>query len=89
MPRIIEQDAWSVVDQCVQQRVRVLEAFLEDVYDTGRVFDDGVIPRGVVTPSSHYHRVASGVSYVITNRRAISSALSEAFATHRIRPVGS
>jgi uncharacterized circularly permuted ATP-grasp superfamily protein len=125
MPRVIEQDAWSVIDHGVQQRVKVLEMFLDDVYDTGRVFDDGVIPRSVVTTSSHFHRVAagvktpngvrihvagidlirdangsfrvlednvrvpSGVSYVMTNRRAISAALSEAFAGHRIRPVGS
>ena len=124
MPRVIEQDAWSVIDQGVQQRVTALERFLEDVYDTGRVFDDGVVPRAVVTTSSHYHRVAagvkspngvrihvagidlirddqgdfrvlednvrvpSGVSYVMTNRRAISAALSEAFTGHRIRPVG-
>ena len=32
-------------------------------------------------------RVPSGVSYVMTNRRAISSALPEPFADHRIRPV--
>ena len=32
-------------------------------------------------------RVPSGVSYVMTNRRAISSALHETFAEHRIRPV--
>ena len=124
MPRVIEQDAWSVIDQGVQQRVKVLELFLDDVYDAGRVFDDGVVPRSVVTTSSHFHRVAagvkspngvrihvagidlirdasgdfrvlednvrvpSGVSYVMTNRRAISAALSEAFAGHRIRPVG-
>jgi len=125
MPRVIEQDAWSVIDQGVQQRVKVLEMFLDDVYDAGRVFDDGVVPRAVVTTSSHFHRVAagvkapngvrihvagidlirdadgsfrvlednvrvpSGVSYVMTNRRAISAALSEAFTGHRIRPVGS
>ncbi len=32
-------------------------------------------------------RVPSGVSYVITNRRAISAALPEPFAEHRIRSV--
>ncbi|WP_244928881.1 circularly permuted type 2 ATP-grasp protein [Nocardioides sp. W7] len=32
-------------------------------------------------------RVPSGVSYVITNRRAISAALPETIAEHRIRPV--
>jgi uncharacterized circularly permuted ATP-grasp superfamily protein len=124
MPRVIEQEAWSVIDRGVQQRVKVLEMFLEDVYDTGRVFADGVVPRSVVTTSSHFHRVAagvkspngvrihvagidlvrdgngqfrvlednvrvpSGVSYVMTNRRAISAALSETFTGHRIRPVG-
>ena len=124
MPRVIEQDAWTVIDRGVQQRVKTLELFLDDVYDTGQVFEDGVVPRSVVTTSSHYHRVAagvqspngvrihvagidlirdargdfrvlednvrvpSGVSYVMTNRRAISAALSEAFTGHRIRPVG-
>ena len=34
-------------------------------------------------------RVPSGVSYVMTNRRAISAALPETIAEHRIRPVAS
>ena len=32
-------------------------------------------------------RVPSGVSYVMTNRRALSASLPELFADHRIRPV--
>ena len=32
-------------------------------------------------------RIPSGVSYVITNRRALTSALPEVFAHHRVRPV--
>ncbi len=123
LPRVIEQDTWSTMEAGVQQRVRTLELFLADIYDAGRVFDDGVIPRRVITTSSHYHRqaanvrppngvrvhvsgidlirdnvgefrvlednvrVPSGVSYVMTNRRAISAALPEAIAEHRIRPV--
>src|SRR6478672_8748288 len=123
VPRVIEMATWLKVDAGVQQRVRALEAFLADVYDAGQVFRDGVIPRRVVTTSSHFHReaggvrppngvrvhvsgidlvrdnlgefrvlednvrVPSGVSYVMTNRRAISSALPESIADHRIRPV--
>ena len=34
-------------------------------------------------------RIPSGVSYVMTNRRALTSALPEVFADHRIRPVRS
>src|SRR6476620_2610819 len=123
LPRVIEMDTWTTIDKGVQQRVRALEHFLADVYDAGQVFDDGVIPRAVITTSSHYHRAAanvrppngvrvhvsgidlirdnqgefrvlednvrvpSGVSYVMTNRRAISAALPETIAEHRIRPV--
>ncbi|WP_370587314.1 circularly permuted type 2 ATP-grasp protein [Yimella sp. cx-51] len=123
VPRLIDNQAWSVVDAGVAQRVRALEAFLADIYGEGQVFNDGVIPRSVVTSSPHFLRAAkginppagvrvhvsgidlirdakgdfrvlednvripSGVSYVMTNRRAMSAALPEAFAHHRIRPV--
>lgn len=124
LPRVIETEAWARIERGVQQRVRVLELFLADVYDEGKVFGDGVIPRSAVTTSSHFHRAAagivppngvrvqvagidlvrddgefrvlednvrvpSGVSYVMTNRRAISSVLPETMARHRIRPVAS
>ena len=123
LPRVIETDTWATIEAGVQQRVRALERFLADVYDAGEVFRDGVIPRSVVTTSSHFHRqaagvqppngvrvhvsgidlirddagefrvlednvrVPSGVSYVMTNRRAIASTLPEMFSMHRIRPV--
>src|SRR6478736_3682315 len=123
LPRVIEMDQWATVEAGVQQRVHTLEKFLADVYDAGRVLQDGVVPRRVVTTSSHFHRqaagieppngvrihvsgidlirddagefrvlednvrVPSGVSYVMTNRRAIAAALPETFAEHRIRPV--
>lgn len=123
LPRVIEMDTWSTIERGVQQRVKALELFLADIYDAGQIFDDGVVPRRVITTSSHYHReaatvrpangvrvhvsgidlvrddagefrvlednvrVPSGVSYVMTNRRAISAALPETVAAHRIRPV--
>src|SRR3954470_14583250 len=123
LPRVIEMDHWAKVEAGVQQRVQTLEKFLDDLYDAGRVLQDGVVPRRVVTTSSHFHRqaagieppngvrvhvsgidlirddegefrvlednvrVPSGVSYVMTNRRAISAALPETIAEHRIRPV--
>ncbi|MET0839792.1 MAG: circularly permuted type 2 ATP-grasp protein, partial [Marmoricola sp.] len=123
LPRVIEMDQWAKVETGVQQRVQTLEKFLDDLYDAGQVLQDGVVPRRVVTTSSHFHRAAagieppngvrvhvsgidlirddqgefrvlednvrvpSGVSYVMTNRRAIAAALPETFAEHRIRPV--
>ena len=123
VPRVIESETWATIESGVKQRVRALERFLADIYDAGQVFEDGVIPRRVITTSSHFHRAAagvrppngvriqvagidlvrddlgefrvlednvrvpSGVSYVMTNRQAISAALPETIAEHRIRPV--
>ncbi|MGN6721401.1 MAG: circularly permuted type 2 ATP-grasp protein [Marmoricola sp.] len=123
LPRIIDQDTWDPIAAGVRQRVRALEAFLADVYGAGQAFEDRVVPRHVITSSSHFHRacsgfaplngvriqvagidlirdgegefrvlednvrVPSGVSYVMTNRRAIAGVLPETFADHRIQPV--
>lgn len=57
--------------------VRIQVAGVDLIRDEGgefRVLEDNV-------------RVPSGVSYVMTNRRAMSAALPEVFADHRIRPV--
>ncbi len=59
---MIEMDTWSTMEAGVQQRVKVLEMFLADVYDAGRIFDDGDIPRDVITTSSHYHRASAGAT---------------------------
>ena len=61
LPRVIASPEWEEVVAGVQQRVRALEAFLADVYGTGQVFADGVIPRRVVTTSHHFHRAAFGI----------------------------
>lgn len=62
IPRIIPADDWDVVEPGVQQRVRALEAFLEDVYTDQRVVSDGVVPRSLLTTSTHFHRVLHGIT---------------------------
>src|SRR4051812_13942914 len=61
VPRVIPAEEWSVIETGVAQRVKALEAFLADLYGTGRVLDDGVIPRQLVVSSTHFHRQATGV----------------------------
>lgn len=123
IPRILDAAEWATIERGVAQRVKVLEAFLADVYGEARVVEDGVVPRRLLTTCTHFHRamhgieppngvrvhvagvdlirtpdgdvrvlednvrVPSGVSYVMTNRSAMASALPEAFARQRIRPV--
>jgi uncharacterized circularly permuted ATP-grasp superfamily protein len=62
VPRVLSADEWDVLDRGVQQRVRALEAFLADVYDAGRIFAEGVMPRRLPTSSRHFHRAAHGVA---------------------------
>ncbi|MGY6498689.1 MAG: circularly permuted type 2 ATP-grasp protein [Microcella sp.] len=61
VPRVIDLDDWSRVERGVAQRVRALEAFLDDVYGPQRCITDGVIPARVVASSQHYHRQAHGI----------------------------
>ena len=62
IPRIIAAEDWATVESGVAQRVRTLEAFLDDVYGAGAAFSDGVMPRSVVTSSPHFHRVVAGIT---------------------------
>jgi uncharacterized circularly permuted ATP-grasp superfamily protein len=61
VPRIITADEWSVVERGVAQRIRALEAFLDDVYGSGLAFRDGVVPRQLIVSSKNFHRAAFGI----------------------------
>ena len=61
VPRILSAAEWATIEAGVVQRVKALEAFLSDVYGPGRILDDGIVPRSVITTSSHYHREAHGI----------------------------
>jgi len=61
VPRVIEQAEWAQVEAGVTQRVRALEAFLADIYDQQLAVRDGVIPAGLISSSSHFHREAAGI----------------------------
>ncbi len=123
VPRVLAGHEWDHVAPGVAQRVRALEAFLADVYGPQKAVADGVVPRGLIVSSTHFHRAArgiqppngvrvhvsgidlvrdetgtfrvlednvrvpSGVSYVLSNRRAMAQTFPELFATLRIRPV--
>ncbi len=61
VPRVIAQSEWVDVEAGVAQRVRALEAFLADIYGGQAAVRDGVIPAGLISSSSHFHREAAGI----------------------------
>ncbi len=61
VPRVITADEWARVEAGVVQRIAALEAFLADLYTDGQVLHDGIVPRSLITSSTHYHRAAHGI----------------------------
>jgi uncharacterized circularly permuted ATP-grasp superfamily protein len=59
-PGVIDAAEWDLVSRGVRQRVRVLEAFLTDVYGLGRAFDDGVVPWRLLYTAGRFRREAAG-----------------------------
>lgn len=62
VPRIFSSREWDTVEEGVAQRVRALEAFLADVYNEGRILDDGIVPYRAVTSSPGFLREVCGVN---------------------------
>ena len=48
VPRLIAEDEWDHIEAGVVQRVRALEAFLDDVYGERHVLRDGVVPHSLM-----------------------------------------
>ncbi|GAA1699251.1 circularly permuted type 2 ATP-grasp protein [Microcella alkalica] len=61
VPRVIGRSEWATLELGIAQRVRALEAFLADVYGPQRAIADGVIPAGLISSSSHFHRQAHDI----------------------------
>jgi uncharacterized circularly permuted ATP-grasp superfamily protein len=60
VPRLLREDEWAELEAGISQRLRALDAFVGDVYGDGSVFEEGVVPRGVVEGSPHFEPAMRG-----------------------------
>lgn len=73
VPRIIAASEWEEIEEGLTQRVRALNAFLDDIYAGEReIVRDGVVPRWLVESSSGYLPEAVGISVPPGGRCVIS-----------------
>lgn len=56
IPRIVTADDWTMLSSGLAQRVRALEAFLEDVYGEQAAIADGVLPASLAGPAHGWNR---------------------------------
>ncbi len=61
VPRVIAYDEWARVEKGVQQRVKALEAFLDDAYGRQYCVRDGVLPAALIASSQYFYRQAAGI----------------------------
>jgi len=61
VPRIIHGDEWARVDRGLQQRIRALNMFINDVYNDRRIMKEGVVPEHLVFSSKTYRPQCEGL----------------------------
>ncbi len=61
LPRIITSAEWEVVERGLTQRIIALNLFLKDIYNQGRILEDGIVPREVVYSCKHFRRQMCGL----------------------------
>jgi len=62
IPRVIDAATWAQLEAGLVQRVRALNAFIQDVYGEAEILKDGVVPRDLVLGCSQYRRAAVGLA---------------------------
>lgn len=61
VPRIVPANEWANIERGLQQRIRALNGFLNDVYHDARIVRDGVIPEHVVATSTGFRKECLGL----------------------------
>ncbi len=61
VPRVIPADEWDLIERGLTQRVRALNAFLNDVYGAQEILKDEVVPRELVLSCPNFRREVHGV----------------------------
>ena len=61
VPRVITAAEWATVELGLAQRITALNLFLKDIYNEGRILEDGIVPREIVYSCKHYRRQMSGL----------------------------
>lgn len=56
IPRILTARDWDQIRRGVEQRVTAINLFLRDIYNTGHIFRDGVVPEELVKRNPQYRR---------------------------------
>lgn len=61
IPRIIPKKEWEHMSLGLEQRIKALNLFLNDVYHDQKIIKDGVVPAEILNSSKHFRKELVGV----------------------------
>lgn len=62
IPRTINKTDWDFLEKGLQQRIRALNFFLQDIYNEQKIIKDGIIPRDVIETSKGFLPQCMGIT---------------------------
>ena len=60
-PRIIPAEDWRTIKRGLAQRIRALNAFVDDAYHSREIVRDGIVPWELVVSRAHFTRAVHGI----------------------------
>ena len=60
IPRIIDNTEWTLLEKGLQQRIRALNLFIQDIYNDQKVLKDKIIPKELIFSSASYLKQLEG-----------------------------
>ena len=60
LPRIVDGNEWSPIEQGLKQRIEALNLFVDDLYNDQKIVKDGVIPESLIETSRTYRQQMKG-----------------------------
>jgi uncharacterized circularly permuted ATP-grasp superfamily protein len=61
VPRIIEEKEWVIIERGLKQRIRALNAFLQDIYKDQRILREKVIPAELIYSGKNFLKQCVGL----------------------------
>ena len=67
VPIIIPSENWKEIERGMKQRVKALNAFLQDVYNERKIIKAGIVPASLVDDNPYYVREVIGTKLALNN----------------------
>ena len=61
LPRVVTSQEWEHVEKGLTQRITALNLFLHDIYNDGKILEQGFVPREIVYSCMHFRRQMRGL----------------------------